>query len=76
MERSRGIDAASGLDEIKDSFRREGLELDVVAHGDGWQAVGRMHGREWVMGHGPDAAKAAQAAWQRHLDSNAGTGES
>ncbi|MGH3427120.1 MAG: hypothetical protein ACRDQZ_06085 [Mycobacteriales bacterium] len=76
MERSRGIDTGSGPDEIRDSFRREGLELELVEHGDGWLAVGHMHGREWVMGRGAEPEKAALAAWQRHLEINAGTGES
>jgi hypothetical protein len=76
MQRSRGIDSASGADEIRDAFGREGLELELVQRDGGWLAVGHMHGTQSTMARGESPDQAAQAAWQRHLETNAGTGES
>ena len=76
MEASRGIDARSGADDVRDAFQREGLELRLEQRDGRWVAVAALHGQERRMGAGTEPDEAARDAWERHLEVNEGVGES
>jgi hypothetical protein len=78
-QRSAAIDGSSTVADVKDAFRRQGIELDVELRGSRWRALVRavpgddpMH--EAASASSPD--EAAREAWHRHVEQDGGTGAS
>jgi hypothetical protein len=76
MAGTGGIDRGSGVDDVRDSFARVGVELDVRRGEVGWQAFTVLNGSSHLAGSGDGPDEAARAAWAAYVRRNGGVGQS
>jgi hypothetical protein len=76
MAGSGGIDRMSGVEDVRDSFRRVGVGLEVRSADSGWEAFTVVNGTQRPAGSGASPEEAARAAWAAYVRRNGGVGQS
>jgi len=79
MRQGAGIVRRSSVDDVRDAFRRQGIELVVRLQGTQWQALVRATpggDRLFLDACASSPDEAARRAWRRHLEDHETTGAS